>query len=312
MPAGNKILLKRLWQAPLILFILITISFILMRFAPGGPFSSEREFDPEVQQALNERFHLDKSVPVQYFHYMTGLAVGDLGPSLKHKDTTVSEIIGDRLPNSIVLGFSALVLAIGLGCSAGIISALRAGSSTDYSVMLLAVGGISIPAFVTGPILQTIFSVKLDLLPAAGYEGAGAVAYLILPSLTLSFPFIARIARLVRTGMVDTLNNDYIQTAKAKGLSMRKIVFRHALPGAIIPVVSYLGPAAAAMLTGSLVVEKIFQIPGLGREFVESALNRDYPLVMGTVIVYGSLLILFNILTDIIHTLIDPRLRRKM
>lgn len=307
---GKNILFKRLLQAPLILFILLTLSFFLMRFAPGGPFSGERDFEPEVEQALNERFHLDKPVIVQYWYFCTGLCCGDLGPSMKHKDRTVVDIISNTLPHSLLLGFSALMLAVGVGCSAGIASSLRPGSVKDYSIMLFAVTGISVPAFVTGPIFQMLFSSKLKIFPAAGYGGLSEPAYLVLPALTLSLPFAARIARLMRSGMMETLSSDFIQTARAKGLSWFTVVFRHALPGGLIPVIAYLGPATAAILTGSLVVEKIFQIPGLGREFVESALNRDYPLVMGTVIVYGSLLVLFNIVADLVHYFIDPRLKK--
>ncbi len=310
MRGGRKILFKRLLQAPLILFILVTLSFFLMRFAPGGPFSGERDFEPEVEQALNERYHLDKSIVVQYWYFCTGLCRGDLGPSMKHRDRTVNEIIGYTLPHSMLLGFTALALAVGAGCAAGMAGALRPGSTKDYGVMLLAVSGISIPAFVTGPVLQMIFASRLKLLPAAGYDGVSDFSYLVLPAITLALPFGARIARLMRSGMIEILNCDFIQTAKAKGLSGWVIVFRHALPGGMVPVIAYLGPAAAAIMTGSLVVEKIFQIPGLGREFVESALNRDYPLVMGTVIVYGALLVFFNIFSDLVHYLIDPRLRK--
>lgn len=310
MRRGKNILFKRLLQAPLILFILVTLSFFLMRSAPGGPFSGERDFAPEVEQALNERYHLDKSVVVQYWYFCTGLCRGDLGPSMKHKDRTVVDIISNTLPHSLLLGFSALSLAIAVGCSAGIASSLRPGSAKDYLIMLLAVTGISVPAFVTGPIFQMMFSSKLKLLPTAGYDGLAEPVYLVLPALTLSLPFAARIARLMRSGMMETLSSDFIQTARAKGLSWYTVVFRHALPGGLIPVIAYLGPATAAILTGSLVVEKIFQIPGLGREFVESALNRDYPLVMGTVIVYGSLLVLFNIIADLLHIFIDPRLKK--
>ena len=311
MPKRRHPLLKRLMQAPFILLALITISFFLTRLAPGDPFSSEKDLSLETIQALNTHYHLDKPLVTQYFYYLKGVAVGDFGPSFKYADRSVGEIIKATLPKSILLGAIALALAIVVGSFAGIIAALRPGSSSDFFAMGIAVLGISMPTFVTGAILQLLFATKLQWLPVAGYEGPFEPKYLILPAITLALPFTARIARLMRSGMIEALQSDFIKTAKAKGLPLRIILFRHAIPMASISVVAYLGPAAAAIMTGSLVIEKIFQVPGLGREFVESALNRDYSLVMGTVIVYGAFLILFNLLSDMLQLAIDPRLRER-
>jgi len=304
-------LLKRLIQAPFVLFALITISFFLTRLAPGDPFSSEKDLSPETIQALHTHYHLDKPLIVQYAYYLKGVAIGDFGPSFKYADRRVTDIIKSTLPKSILLGGIALFIAILVGSVAGIIAALRPGSSSDFVAMAIAVLGISMPTFVTGALLQLIFATKLQWLPVAGYEGPFEPKYLVLPAITLALPFAARIARLMRSGMIETLQSDFIKTAKAKGLPLRIILFRHAIPMASISVVAYLGPAAAAIMTGSLVIEKIFQVPGLGREFVESALNRDYSLVMGTVIVYGAFLILFNLLSDLLQLAIDPRLRER-
>ncbi len=302
-------LLKRLIQAPFILLALITISFFLTRLAPGDPFSSEKDLSPEIRQALNSHYHLDKPLTTQYLYYLKAIAKGDLGPSLKYKDRSVTTIVKQTLPNSILLGALAMALALVAGCTAGVIAALRPGSSTDFFAMSVAVLGISMPTFVIGAILQLIFATKLQLLPVAGYEGPLHIQFLILPAITLALPFSARIARLMRSGMIEALQSDFITTARAKGLSLFTILFKHAIPVASTSVIAYLGPASAAIMTGSLVIEKIFQIPGLGREFVESALNRDYALVMGTVIVYGSFLILFNLLSDLLQIIIDPKLR---
>ena len=304
-----RYVVNRLIQAPVILFLLITFSFFLMRFAPGGPFSNERRLDPEIEQALKAKYRLDQPLLNQYVLFFIDLLKGDLGPSFKHKNQTVNEIITRTLPNSLFLGTLALLLALLIGISAGIISSLHHNSILDYSVMTCAVIGISLPTFVIGPLLQLAFAIERDWLPLAGYEGVRSPSYIILPAATLALPFAARIARLMRAGMLEISNQDFILAARAKGLKEHVIVFRHMLRGGILPVISYLGPAFTSVATGSLVVEKIFQIPGLGREFIEGALNRDYTLVMGTVIVYGVLIILFNLLTDIAYGVLDPRVR---
>jgi oligopeptide transport system permease protein len=225
---------------------------------------------------------------------------------MKHRERGVTRIIADHLPPSMVLGGAAILLALWVGVTVGIVSALRANSLVDYAGMGVTVIGISLPAFVFGPLLQLLFAMKLDWLPVAGY---GRPVHLVLPALTLALPFSARFARLTRAGMLEVLSEDFIRTARAKGLPESLVVMRHALRGALLPVVSFLGPAVAAITTGSLVVEKVFSIPGLGREFVESALNRDYTLVMGTTIVYGSFILVCNLLADIAYTLLDPRVR---
>jgi oligopeptide transport system permease protein len=297
---------RRLLYAPIVLFLLVTMTFFLVRLAPGGPFSNERDLPEEVETALNARFGLDQPLHVQYMRMMSGLVRGDLGPSMKHRDRTVRDIIGHHLPPSLLLGATAILLALWVGITVGIISALRANTVVDYLGMGATVIGISLPAFVFGPLLQLLFSMKLGWLPVAGY---GSVRQLILPAVTLSLPFAARFARLMRAGMLEILSEDFIRTAHAKGLSEFTIVTRHALRGAILPVISFLGPAVAAITTGSLVVEKIFNIPGLGREFVESALNRDYTLVMGTTLVYGAFIVLCNMLADLSYAALDPRVR---
>jgi oligopeptide transport system permease protein len=297
----------RLFQAPIVLFLLVTISFFLIRFAPGGPFSGEKNLPPEVEAALEAKYHLDKPMPVQYFRFMGRLLHGDLGPSLKHKDRTVNEIIGAHLPTSMLLGGLAMSLALAMGLGAGIVAALRQNTAVDYSVMTVAVLGISLPTFVIGPLLQMFLAMRTQIFPVAQYHGLASPEYLVLPAVTLALPFAARIARLMRAGMLDVLGQDFVRTARAKGLHERTVVLRHALRGGILPVISYLGPAVAAITTGSLVVEKIFQIPGLGSEFVESALNRDYFLVIGTVIVYGLFIVLCNLIADLAYGILDPR-----
>jgi oligopeptide transport system permease protein len=297
------------------LFIIITLAFFMMRIAPGGPFDSERRLPPEIEHNIKAAYDLDKPLYQQYFIYLGRLAHFDLGPSFKNKDFTVTQLIADGLPVSARLGISAMVLAIFLGVGFGTIAALNQNKATDYSAMSLAMVGITIPNFVTGPILTLIFGVYgiqvmgMDLsLPVGGWNG-GALANMILPVIVLALPQTAIISRLVRGSMVEVLRSNYIRTARAKGLPNRSVVFRHALRAALLPVVSYLGPAIAGVLTGSLVVETIFGIPGIGRYFVNGALNRDYTLVMGVVIYYASFVILLNLLADILYAALDPRVR---
>lgn len=304
-------LLRRLVQAPLVLLIIVTLSFFFVRLAPGGPFSAERRLDPVVESALRARYHLDEALPLQYLRYVRDLLRGDLGPSFKQRSRSVNEIIAQGLPVSALLGCSALFIAILAGMGAGFVSAMRRASVWDRGAMLTALIGLSVPTFVIGPILQMLFSIHAKVLPLAGYEGAASPQYLLLPAITLALPFAARIARLARAGLLDVLNQDFIRTARAKGLSEIAVLFRHALRGGVFPVVSFLGPATAQIMTGSLVVEKIFQIPGLGREFVESALSRDYTLIMGLVVVYGVMLVACNLAVDIAYGLLDPRVRYK-
>ncbi len=301
----SRYLFRRLIFVPIILLILTSITFFLVRMAPGGPFSSDRELPPGVEEALTKRYNLDGSLASQYGRYLVRLLHGDLGPSLKQKDFSVNEIISNHLPPSMLLGITALLISLCAGVIAGLVSALKSNSMLDYSTMALAVIGISLPVFVFGPLLQTLFSRVFNILPVSGYKGVSL--HLILPAVTLGLPFAARFARLTRAGMLEVLSEDFIITARSKGLTERTIVLRHALKGALLPVVSFLGPAIASITTGSLVVEKIFNIPGLGREFVESALNRDYFMIMGTVILYGTLIIICNLAVDIIYGFLDPR-----
>jgi oligopeptide transport system permease protein len=300
------LILRRLLRLALILFVLVTATFCLMRLAPGGPFSSERALPPDVEKALTARFGLDQPLHVQYVRTLSGIVRGDFGPSLKHRDLTVREIIAGRLPASLLVGAIALLLAVTTGTAAGVVSALRARRPADYALTALSVLGISLPMFVIGPLLQLIFAMRLQWLPVAGY---GSWSMLVLPAVTLSLPFSARVARLTRAGMLEVLSADFIRTARSKGLPESAVVVRHALRSALLPVVSFLGPAAATLITGSVVVERIFNIPGLGREFVEAALNRDYTLVMGTTVLYGALVAVFNMLADVLHGLMDPRAR---
>ena len=311
----GRYLLKRAIQFPLVLWILITISFFMMRAAPGGPFSAEKRVDPEILAKMNEKYGLSDSLPRQYLRFLGDLAVLDLGPSFKHKTRTVNEIIAERAPVSAVLGGSAILLALLFGLSAGVIAAVRHNSKWDYASMAVAMVGLSVPTFVVGPMLALLLGLYAGLFPVAGFEPILGTAflphpkYLILPAFTLSLPFAARIARLTRAGMLEVIHQDYIRTAWAKGLAERVVVLRHALRGALLPVVSFLGPATAEVLTGSLVVEQVFALPGLGREFVQSAINRDYTLVMGTVILSGALLITFNLIVDVLYGFLDPRIR---
>ncbi len=294
------------------MFIIVTLSFFIIRIAPGGPFSSEKKVPPEVMQNLLKKYHMDEPLFKQYLRYMGDILHGDLGPSFKNKDYTVNELIFTSLPNSLILGMTALAVALFLGIGVGTVSALKQNTWIDYSVMSAAVIGISIPLFVVGPVLMLIFAMKLKWLPTSGWITSRAgLKTLILPAVTLSFPYFAYIARLSRASILEVLRSDYIRTAKAKGLRQSAIVFKHVLKGAMLPVVSYLGPAFAGIITGSVVVEKIFLVPGLGNFFVKSALNRDYTLIMGTVIVYSFILIVMNFIVDIIYGLLDPRISYK-
>ncbi len=296
----------RILLAPIVLWLMISITFFLIRLAPGGPFSAERALPPEVEQALMERYHLDKPVLVQYGYYLGGLVKGDLGPSLKHQGRTVNDIVAEHLPVSFVLGCFALCVALVLGVSAGMISALKPRTPVDYVAMALAVLGISLPVFVIGPLLQMLFARSIKLFPVAG---TGDLWHMVLPAFALGLPFAARFARLTRAGMLEVMNQNFIRTARSKGLRESTVILRHALRGGVLPVVSFLGPAIASITTGSLVVEQIFSIPGLGREFIQSALNRDYTLVLGTVVVYGTMIIFCNMLTDLSYAILDPRVR---
>jgi oligopeptide transport system permease protein len=301
-----KIIVRRLLEFVPVLFIIVTLVFFLIRLAPGGPFDRDKEVPPEVRKQLEAYYNMGVPLYQQYFDYLAGLARGDLGPSFKNASYSVNEMIGMSFPNSLELGFYAMCVAVTLGLLAGISASLKPNSLRDYVPMSLAMVGICVPSFVLGPLLVLVFSLHFDLLPVAGWN---TPASKVLPSLTLGAIYAAYIARLSRGGMLEVLSNDFIRTARAKGLSETRVVLRHALRGGIAPVVSFLGPATAGILSGSFVVETIFQVPGLGRQFVESAFNRDYTLVMGTVLFFAALILFLNLLVDLIHTWLDPRLR---
>lgn len=300
--------IRRLLGAIPTLLILIALAFFMIRVAPGGPFDAERALLPEIEANLRAAYHLDEPLYQQFLRYIGGLLHGDFGPSFQYRDYTVTELIMAGFPVSLRLGGGAMILALLFGISAGSIAALRQNTRTDYSVMSASMTGISVPNFVMAPILILIFAVYLGWLPAGGL-GEGSPRNLILPIISLALPQIAYISRLMRGSMIEVLRSDFIRTAKAQGLPPHKILVRHALKPALLPVVSYLGPATAAIITGSVVIEQIFSIPGLGRFFVQGALNRDYTLVMGVVVFYGVLIIAFNLLVDLAYAWLDPKVK---
>jgi oligopeptide transport system permease protein len=290
------------------LLIIITAAFFVMRLAPGGPFDEEQAIPPEIKANLNAAYGLDRPMIVQYGRYLGGLARGDLGPSFKYKDYRVSELIARGLPVTVTVGALALLLAVALGVPLGLAAALRHDGPVDHAVMATALVGIAIPNFVLAPVLALVFGIHLDWLPVAGWE-SGSLAHLVLPVVTLALPFVAYIARLTRGSLLEVLQAPYMRAARAKGLARGVLLRRHALRPTLLPVVSFLGPAAAALLTGSLVVEQVFGLPGVGRYFVQGAINRDYTLVMGMVIVYATLILLLNLLVDLFYGWLDPRIR---
>ncbi len=302
-----RFILKRLLGAIPTVFVIITIAFFLIRVAPGGPFDQERTLPPEIQANLNKVYHLDEPLVTQYGLYLKNIVQGDFGPSFQYKDRTVTELIGIGFPVSLQLGGIAIFIALVIGSTLGIIAALKQNTAADYSVMGIAMTGITVPNFVMAPILVLIFAVFLGWLPAGGWGERWE--QMILPIVVLALPQIAYISRMMRGSMIEVLHSNYIRTARAKGLSQSKVVRKHCLRAAILPIISYLGPATAAVITGSVVVEQIFGIPGVGRYFVQGSLNRDYTLVMGIVVFYGILIVLFNLLVDIVYSLLDPKVR---
>ncbi len=299
---------RRLLVAVPTLFVIVTIAFFLMRAAPGGPFDSDRVLPPAIEKNVLAHYNLDLPLWQQYLKYVGGLIQGDLGPSFRVRDFTVAELIGSGFPASLQIGGAAILLAIAIGISLGAFAALRQNSLADYVVMGVAMTGIAVPNFVMAPLLTLVFGVYFSLLPVAGW-GGGALANKILPVIALALPQIAYIARLTRGSMVEVMNANYVRTARAKGLREQLVVVRHALKGALLPVVSYLGPATAAVVTGSVVIESIFGIPGIGRYFIEGALNRDYTLVMGVMIFYAVLIIVLNLVVDLLYAVLDPKVR---
>ncbi len=302
-------LLRLLGAIPTLLLVIV-LAFLLMRAAPGGPFDAERVLPPEIAANIERAYHLDEPLPKQLARYLAGLAKGDLGPSYRYRDYTVSELIATAFPLSLKLGALAMLLAVAVGVSTGVIAALARNSLLDRSVMAFAMTGISVPVFVIAPVLVLLFAVKLNWLPA-GWSGSGGGARMLLPVVALALPQIAYIARLTRASMIDVLGSDFIRTARAQGLGRYAVVRYHALKPAMLPVLSYLGPAIAAVLTGSVVIEEVFGIPGLGQFFVRGALNRDYTLVLGIVIFYAMLIVFLNLVVDILYGFIDPRVRQR-
>ncbi len=304
----GRFILRRLLVLIPTMFIIVSLSFFMIRLAPGGPFSSEKKVTPEVMENLLKKYHMDEPLVNQYLRYLGDVLQGDLGPSFKNKDYTVNQLIGTSMPHSLLLGIVALAIAFFFGVSSGLVSALKQNSIADYAFTGISNLGLAIPLFVVGPLSVLVFAIKLKWLPTSGWiTGRYGLQTLILPALTLSLPFFSSIARLTRASVVETLRSDYIRTARSKGLKEIVIMTKHVLKGALLPVVSYLGPAFAGIVTGSVVIEQIFLVPGIGNFFVKSALNRDYTLILGTVIVYSLILVIMNLIVDVLYGLLDPR-----
>ncbi|OFV96760.1 MAG: hypothetical protein A3H94_07730 [Acidobacteria bacterium RIFCSPLOWO2_02_FULL_60_20] len=300
-----RFILKRLLLSIPVIFLVATTTFFIMRLAPGGPFLSEKAIPPEIMANLQAKYGLDQPLLVQYGRYLRNLIQLDLGPSYKYPDRTVNQIIAEGFPVSLQLGLAALLFALIVGIFAGVVAAVKHGKALDHLAMAFVSIGISLPTFVIGPLLVFAFSLTLYWFPPALW---GSPSQLVLPAITLGMPYAVYIARLTRTEMVEVLEQDYIRTARAKGVSEFRLLWKHALNGSMLPVVSFLGPGVADIVTGSIVVEKIFAIPGLGRFFVESAFSRDYTTVLGTVLFYAVLLILANLAVDIFYKFLDPRI----
>ena len=304
----RALLLRRLLTALPTLGAVVLLSFVLMRLAPGGPFDGERALDPATRAAMARAYGLDLPLGEQFVRYVVRLAHGDFGPSLVYRDFTVTDLVRQGLPISLTLGGLALALALLLGLAAGVRAATRPGGKADGALMLIATLLTVLPTFVTGPLLVLLFGLWAGWLPVSGW-GGGDAAHLVLPVVALALPVAGAIAKLSRAGLAGALAQDHIRTARARGLSPMRIVIRHALRPALVPVASYIGPAAAGLLTGAVVIETVFALPGLGRYFVQGALNRDYPLVLGVVTLYAGLIILFNLLADLLYGWLDPRIR---
>ena len=318
---------RRLLQLPIVLFVIVTAAFFIMRAIPGGPFSNEKAVEPEIRRLIEAKYHLDWPVPKQFAQYVGpfnlddrahslyggdhsepwgGLLTGDLGLSFRYRNQTVTDIIGRSFPVSAVLGSLAMLLAISIGMPAGVIAAHRRGHWEDWGAMAVAMVGICIPNFVLGPLLVIVFVFKMELLPVAGW---GSVQHMVLPAIVLGLPYAAYISRLSKGAMLEAIEQDFVRTARAKGLSERVVILKHALRNAFLPVLSFLGPATAGILSGSVVVERIFNVPGMGTWFVQGALNRDYLLVIGAVLVYAVLLTVLNLLVDLLYAVVDPRIK---
>lgn len=293
------------------LFIIVTLSFFLIRLAPGGPFAREKDVPEIILQNLLKRYHMDEPLWNQYLRYMGDVVRWDFGPSFRYRDLSVNEMIDSGLPISMTLGLTSLVMAVVSGIAVGIISALKQNKWPDYVAVSIAVVGISVPLFVLGPVLQLFVGLRWKLLPMGQWISTHGLKAIILPAITLSFPYFAYIARLSRASILEVLRSDYIRTARAKGLKESVVVWKHVLKGALLPVVTYLGPAFSGIVVGSVVVETVFLVPGIGRPFVQSAINRDYTLIMGEVVVYSLILVVANLVVDIIYGFLDPRISYK-
>ncbi len=305
-----KYTLKRFFGTIPTLFVIITLSFFLLHAAPGGPFDMERAMPPQIKANILKMYHLNEPVWKQYFLYLGNILHGNFGPSYVYRGTTVNDLIKQGFPVDLIVGGFALLGALLIGIPIGIIAALRQNSPWDYGPMAAAMLGLSIPNFVAAPLLILAFAVALRLLPAGGWAG-GSPLFVILPAVSLGLPLIAYVARMMRGSMVEVLNSPFIRTARAKGLPEHTVILRHALRPALLPMVSFLGPAVVGVITGSIVIEEIFGLPGIGRFFVNGALNRDYTLVMGVTILYGMLILTFNFIADVLYGFLDPRTRHQ-
>ncbi|MFD2177334.1 oligopeptide ABC transporter permease OppB [Veronia pacifica] len=303
-----KFIFKRILEAIPTILVLITISFFLMRFAPGTPFSSEKALPQEIIDNINEKYGFDKPLAEQYFNYLGNILQGDFGPSFKYKDYTVTELISGAFPVSAQIGLYAFIFAVLAGVTAGTIGALKQNSWGDYTIMASAMLGIVLPSFVFAPILIYVFSIQLNVLPAGGWFN-GSLEYMVMPVVAMSILYAAAFARIARGSMIETLNSNFIRTARAKGMGYGYIIIKHALKPALMPVVSYMGPAMVGIITGSVVIETVFGLPGIGKIFVQAAFNRDYSLVLGITILIGTLTITFNAIVDVILAAIDPKIR---
>jgi oligopeptide transport system permease protein len=307
-----KVIVGRLLQLVPVLWILLTLTFFLSKVVPGGPFSAERQATPEVIAKLNEYYGLDKPLWQQYLSYLSRVVHFDFGPSYTYQTDSVNEVIARAFPVSLQIGSLAFCIALVLGVTTGVVAAVNKNKLWDYLPMSLAMAGICVPTFVMGPILALTFGLGLRLAPVIGWYGLNYVPLhpMVMPALTLGLFYAAYIARLTRGGMLEVLNQDFIRTARAKGVPEHQIIFKHALRGGLLPIVAFLGPTFAGLISGSFVVEKVFNVPGLGQEFIKSVFNRDYPLILGTVIFFGALIVIFNLVSDVLQALMDPRTRK--
>jgi oligopeptide transport system permease protein len=307
-----KIIAGRLLQLVPVLWIILTLTFFMTKIVPGGPFSAERQATPEVIAQLNAYYGLDKPVWQQYLGYLSKVIRLDFGPSYTYQSESVNEVIGRAFPISLQIGALAFFVALLLGVTAGVVAAVNKNKLLDYVPMSISMLGICLPTFVLGPILALVFGLFLKLAPVSGWYGLNYMPLhpMVMPAVTLGLFYAAYIARLTRGGMLDVLNQDFIRTARAKGVPEHKIIFKHAMRGGLLPVVAFLGPCFAGLISGSFIVEKVFNVPGLGQEFIKSVFNRDYPLILGTVVFFGALIVIFNLVSDVVQLVLDPRSRK--